>query len=121
MKNILKWFFVVGAVLSGLILTGALFFNRMWVRQYATSFGHGGMMYGGRHSAFGVTSSYGGIILGIILLLVVIAGIFLAIRSMTESDPASGVQRDLYETCPACTVNLEQNWKYCPSCGFDLS
>ena len=120
MKSILKWILVVGAILSGLLLMGALIFNRSWVGQSIIPFGHG-MMYGGHHATFGGWTSYGGLIWGIILFLVVIGGLFLAIRSKPETNPASGVRSDPLKICPACDADLEPNWNNCPFCGYELS
>lgn len=120
MKNTLKWIPVAGAILFGLLLMATLIFDRMWMGQYITSIGHGGMMYGGRHSAFGISPSYGWMFFGGVLLLMIVAGVVVANYSTTKANSASDVRKP-YETCPACAIDLEPGWKYCPSCGFDLS
>ncbi len=122
MKSILKWILVVGAVLCGLLLMGLLFLNGTWMSQSITSFGHGSMIYGGRHSTFGVWPSYGGLVWGIIFSLLILGGLFLAIRSRPKTELASSDQSDdPLKICPACATDLEPNWKHCPFCGFDLS
>jgi len=117
MKSILKWILVIGIILSGLLLMGSLIFNQSSV----TSFWHGGLPYAGHHSTFGSWTAYPGIIGGVIYFLLLIGGLFLAIRPNLKTSPASEVRSDALETCPACDADLEQKWNNCPFCGYDLS
>jgi hypothetical protein len=121
MKSILKWVLVVGAILFSLLVVGMLGFNFSWMSQPSLPYGHGMMMYGGRHSAFGGWTFSGGLIFGGLFFLVIVGALFLVIRSKPETDLASDARSDPLEVCPVCAENLEKDWKHCPFCGYDLS
>jgi hypothetical protein len=121
MKSMLKWVLVVGAILFVLLVVGMLIFNFSWMGQSSLPYGHGMMMYGGRHSTFGGWISSGGLIFGGLFFLVVVGALFLVIRSKPENELASADRSNPLEVCPACAENLEPSWKHCPFCGYDLS
>jgi len=121
MRSILNWLLAFGAILLGLVLAGLLLINRLWIGPYPTPFGRGMMRSGYSHSAFGGWIPYGWLIFGAILLLGVLGVLFLAIRSKPQAVSSSGAPSNPLENCPGCGADLEQNWKYCPFCDYELS
>jgi hypothetical protein len=51
----------------------------------------------------------------------VLGVLFLAIRSKPQAVSSSGSPSNPLENCPACGADLEQKWKFCPFCDYDLS
>ena len=119
MKNTLKWILAIGAILSGLLLVWALMLNVSWMGQLSPV--EHGMFYGGHRASFGGMTSFVWFILGPIIFLLVIAGLFLASRSKPDVNPALCVGSYPLKLCPDCAGELEPDWKNCPSCGCDLS
>ena len=119
MKTTLKWVLPIGAALSIVALFGLAFFSRFWMGQPYFPMGYN-MMRGGSHHAFIMPgTSYGGLIFGAVLLLVVLGIIFAVSRSKTQS--GNEAQPEPLENCPACDADLVSDWKHCPYCGYDLS
>jgi len=119
MKNTLKWVLPIGAALTIFVLLGLAFFNRLWVGQRFSPMGYDMMREGSRHSFAMSGASYGGLILGAVLLMVVLGIIYVASRSQTQS--GAEAQREPLDNCPVCDANLDHDWKHCPYCGYDLS
>jgi hypothetical protein len=119
MKNKLKWILAIGAILSGFLLVWALMLNVSWMGQFSPV--EHGMFSGGHRASFGGMTSFVWFILGPIVFLLVIAGLFLASRSKPDANPALSVGSDPLKLCPDCAGELEPDWKNCPSCGCDLS
>jgi hypothetical protein len=119
MKTTLKWILPIGAALSIIALVGLAFFNRLWMGQRFFPVGYN-MMRGGSHHSFVMPgASYGGLILGAVLLTVVFGIIFVASRSKAQS--GAQAQPEPLDKCPACDADLVPAWKHCPYCGYDLS
>lgn len=111
--------FISLGVIVLLIITSALMLNISWMGQFSP-IGHG-MFYGGHRASFGGMTSIVWFILGPIVFLLVIAGLFLASRSEPDANPELCVGTDPLKLCPDCAAELEPNWKNCPACGCDLS
>lgn len=119
MKTTLKWILPIGAAVSIFVLFGLAFFNRLWMGQRYFPAGYNMMRGGSHHSFIMPGASYGGLIVGAVLLLVVLGIIFVASRSKTQSGNES--QPEPLDNCPACDADLMPDWKHCPYCGYELS
>jgi hypothetical protein len=100
-------------------LFGLAFFNRLWMGQRLFTVGYDMMREGSRHSFVIPGASYGGLIVGAVLLIVVLGIIFVASRPKTQS--GAEAQPEPLDNCPVCDADLVQDWKHCPYCGYDLS
>ena len=119
MKTTLKWILPIGAAFSIIALFGLAFFNRLWMGQRFFPVGYN-MIRGGSHHAFVRSgASYGGLIVGAVLLMVVLGIIFVASRSKTQS--GNEAQPEPLDNCPSCNADLVPDWNHCPYCGYDLS
>jgi hypothetical protein len=118
MKTTLKWILPIGAAVSIFVLLGLAFFSRLWMGQQFFPVGYS-MMRGGSHHSFVMPgASYGWLILGGVLLVVVLGIILFANRSTTQS--GSENQPEPLDNCPVCNADLNHDWKNCPYCGYDL-
>ena len=119
MKTTLKWVLPIGAAVTIFALLGLTSFNRLWMGQPFFSMGYNMMRGGSRHAFVMPGVSYGGLIVGVVLLMVVLGIIFVASRSKTQSGDEA--QPEALDNCPACDADLVPAWKHCPYCGYDLS
>jgi hypothetical protein len=119
MKTTLKWVLPIGAAMTIFALLGLTSFNRLWMGQRFSPMGYNMMRGGSHHSLVMPGASYGGLILGAVLLMVVFGIIFVASRSKTQS--GAQAQPEHLDKCPACDADLVSDWKHCPYCGYDLS
>ena len=118
MKNFLKWVFAIGALLAGLVFVSLLvytFFDGSPFIRY-------GMM-GFRHSRipFSSGSPFGWLMIGSILLLVVFGGLSLIFSPRVQAVRAPGDPSRPLEVCPGCGEGVNENWKFCPYCDYDLA
>jgi hypothetical protein len=119
MKTALKWLLPIGAAVSIFALFGLALFNRFWMGQRYFPVGYTMMRGGSHHSFVMLGASYGWLILGGVLVMVVLGVILFANRSTTQS--RAEVQSEPLNNCPVCNAKLEHDWKHCPYCGYDLS
>lgn len=119
MKTTRKWILSIGAALSIFALFGLTFFNRLWMSQRFFPVGYDMMRAGSHHSFVMPGVTYGGLIVGAVLLMAVLGIIFVASRPKTQ--PGAEAQPEPLDNCPVCDADLVQDWKHCPYCGYDLS